>query len=426
VPTEPAAETLQLGLPFWIHGGRSLLLGIERGWWGREREEGFRAAGIRTFGIVGLLGGLSAVLAKVWGAAVIVVALGGVAAVITASYLLTAPRVGDYGTTTSFALLLAFALGALAVVGDVGVVASVAVVTAALLRLKEPLHRWLAHLEQSELQATLQLLLVAVVVLPILPNRGMGPWQSLNPYEIGLLILLIAGISFVGYFAAKTFGARRGLLLTAVLGGLTSSTAVTLSFSRMSRNSPDLMRVLAAGICAAAATMSPRLLVEVALVERSLLPSIAAPLAVLALVPLAAAVWIVRAAPAAGPETRLPLRNPLQLGMAVRYGAVLASLFLLSSAAHAWLGERGIMLVAISSGLVDVDAVSLSLAGMAGTQIPLGVAGRGIVAAALANTVAKAGLAWAIGGWAISRWVGGVLLVTCVLGIATASLLAAT
>jgi uncharacterized membrane protein (DUF4010 family) len=417
-----AEDLYRLGVALAV----ALVLGIERGWWGREREEGYRAAGIRTFGIVGLLGGLSAVLAKVWGAAVIVVALGGVAAVITASYLLTAPRVGDYGTTTAFALLLTFALGALAVVGDVGVVASVAVVTAALLRLKEPLHRWLAHLEQSELQATLQLLLIAVVVLPILPDRGMGPWQALNPRQIGVLILLIAGISFIGYFATKALGARRGLLLTAVVGGLTSSTAVTLSFSRMSRNSPALTRLLAAGICAAAGTMSPRLLVEVALVERSLLPSIAAPLVVLAVVPVAAAIWLVRAAPGAEPETRLPLRNPLQLGSAVRYGAVLAALFLLSSAAHAWLGERGILMVAMSSGLVDVDSVSLSLAGMAGTQIPSGVAARGIVAAALANTLAQARPALAIGGWAIGRWVGAVLLLALALGIATASLAAAT
>jgi uncharacterized membrane protein YhiD involved in acid resistance len=210
-----------------------LIIGIERGWERRGASEGMRTAGVRTFGFAGLSGAVAALLADELGQAVLAAALLGFAALVTASYLATARPSEDYGFTTELVLLLTFGLGAMAMSGHEIEAVAAAVVTALVLGFKRELHRSLERLEEREVRATLQLLAIALVVLPLVPNQGMGPWQALNPRTIGLLVLLIASISYVGYFAIRLLGARRGLLLTAFFGGLSSSTAVTVAFARM-------------------------------------------------------------------------------------------------------------------------------------------------------------------------------------------------
>jgi uncharacterized membrane protein (DUF4010 family) len=400
-----------------------LVIGIERGWQTRDSENGLRRiGGVRTFGVVGLLGGVAALLGESLGPAILVVAFVGLAAVATASYVLTAPRTGDYGTTTELAMLLTFGLGAMSVRGYPVEASAAAVVTAVLLSVKSQFHDMLRRLERREFYATMQLLLIAVVVLPLLPDRGFGPWQALNPRTIGLLVLLIAGVSFVGYFAVKIVGPRAGLFVTALLGGLTSSTAVTLAFSRMARVNVRLVAWLGAGIGIAAATMAPRLLIEVAVVRPALVREIAPALLAMAVVPLLAGLLIARRPAPRSEAGEVTLRNPLELDTALAYGALLALLFLLARAAHAWLGEGGVYLLAALSGFVDVDAVSLSLARMAHDELPPSLAAGGIVVAALANTAAKIVLTWLVGGWAISRWAGPILLATLLAGAATAAL----
>src|SRR5690554_864308 len=177
---------------------------------------------------------------------------------------------GDLGATTEVAALLAFLLGALAVHGLYLEAATAAVVTAVLLGSKERLHALLRNLSRLELNASLQLLVIVLVVLPLLPNQSMGPWDSINPQVIGWLVILIAGISFAGYFAVRLLGDRVGLVLTALLGGLASSTALTLAFSRMARVDSSRSALLGAGIALACGTMAVRLLIEVAVVNRAL------------------------------------------------------------------------------------------------------------------------------------------------------------
>jgi len=399
-----------------------LIVGAERGWQARAREEGRRVVGLRTFGLVGLLGGVAAVLAEAATPWLLVVVLGGVIVFVCTAYAVNAPRTEDFGATTELAVVLTFALGALAAVGHAAEAAAAAVVTAGLLGAKPVLHRWIAAVEREELYATLQLLLIAVVVLPLLPDRGFGPWDAVNPRTLGLFVLLVAGISFVGYVAVKVLGARMGLLLTAFFGGLTSSTAVTVAFARMARRDAARSTWLAAGIGIAAATMAPRLLVEVAAVERSLVPALLAPLAALALVPLAIAAVLSRRAPSPSSPEGLELRNPLQLGPAVVYGAALALVFVLVRAADAWLGEGGVYLLAALSGLTDVDAVSLSMARMAPDALDPTVAARAIVVAALANTAVKATLAAALGGRRLGVRVAWVLGPTLVVSAGVAAL----
>jgi len=384
-----------------------LVVGAERGWQARAREEGRRVVGLRTFGLVGLLGGVAAVLSDAAGSAgVLAVAFGGVVLFVTAAYAVSAPRTGDYGATTELAVVLTFALGALAAKGFALEATAAAVVVAALLSAKTTLHRWLGAVEQRELHASLQLLLIAAVLLPLLPDEGLGPWGALNPRTLGLFVLLIAGISFVGYLAVRLLGERRGLLFTALFGGLTSSTAVTLAFARMARRNAAPGVWLAAGIGVAAATMAPRLLVEVAAVNAALVPALLLPVVALTLVPLGIAAVLARSHRPRGDRSSEPLRlrNPLELGPALAYAALLAALFLGAHAARATWGDSGIYALAALSGLADVDAVSLSLARMAAGDLSEAVAVRGVVLAALSNTAVKAILAAAVGGWALGRW----------------------
>jgi uncharacterized membrane protein (DUF4010 family) len=208
-----------------------LLIGVERGWAERDEEEGTRVAGVRTFALIGLLGGAAALVAQPLGAllpALGLVALAGLFA--TAHVIHARTRPDQLGITVPVAGLLTFVLGALAAAGETAVAAAGAVVTALLLSSKPILHHWLGTLRRRELSAGLQLLLLSVVVLPLLPDQGYGPWQTLNPYRIWWMVVLIAAMSFVGYFAVKEVGARRGAVFTGLFAGLASSTALTLHF----------------------------------------------------------------------------------------------------------------------------------------------------------------------------------------------------
>jgi uncharacterized membrane protein (DUF4010 family) len=259
-----------------------------------------------------------------------------------------------------------------------------------------------------------------VVGLPLLPNRSFGPWETLNPWTLGLFVLLIAGVSFSGYGAVKLLGSRVGLLLTALLGALTSSTAVTLTFARLAQRRPDLSLQLGAGIALAAGTMAARVFVEVMVVNPALARVLTIPLAAMALVAWVA-VLVVFFCTTPHPETEaLPLRNPLELSAAVWYALLLALLFLLIRALHAWLGEPGVYPLAAVSGLADVDAVSLSLAQMARNDVPLTTATRAIIIAVGTNTMVKMLLAVLLGGWTLARWVVPILCSMLLVGAAIA------
>ncbi|MGB8703214.1 MAG: MgtC/SapB family protein [Thermosynechococcaceae cyanobacterium] len=414
--------TLRLAIALAI----GLIIGMERGWSSRDSHKGLRIAGIRSFGFVGLFGGISALLAEQFGAVVIAVSFLGLALMVGLSYGLTVQKLQDFGITTELALMITFMLGVMVGKDFAAEAVAVAVVMAALLGFKEELHRSLTHLDRKELLATLQLLLIAAVVLPLLPDRNIGPWAALNPRSIGLLVLLIAGTSYVGYFAMRLLGARLGLLATAMIGALVSSTAVTVSFGRMARRSQGSLAILGAGISLAAGTMAVRILAEVSIVNPALLPTLVPPIAVLAMVPLIAAVAIAlrqesaRQNPSAPSNSEVELKNPIELGSALGFGAVLAVLFVLIRAVEAWFGKSGIYALSALSGITDVDAVSLSLAQATKVDLPLSVATTGILIAAMVNTLVKAILATVIGGWKLARWCASILLTALVLSLAIA------
>ena len=394
-----------------------LIIGLERGWEQRFAQEGARSAGVRTFGLVGLFGGLSSIIAGHVGASFLAVALFALTSIIIVAYVLTATRSDDFGTTTELALFITFGLGALAARGLETEATALAVIIAGLLRFKGELHRSIEHLDRQELTATLQLLIIAAVILPLLPNRDLGPWQALNPRTVGMLILLVAAISYVGYFAVRLLGPRLGILASAVLGGLASSTAVTVSFSRIAKENTGAAALLGVGISLAAATMVPRLLLEIAFVNPTILPQLVPSFACVAGVPLVAAVIIARRIHSQAAVVPIEIKNPLELGAAFGFGLALTVLFLLVRGAEQWAGDAGVYIVSAISGIVDVDAVSLSLARAATQELPSPVAVNGIIIAVMVNTAVKAILATVIGGWMLARWCATILFGALSLGL---------
>ncbi|BCO30669.1 membrane protein [Thiohalobacter sp. COW1] len=382
-----------------------LLIGAERGWERRTAEEGTRLAGIRTFGLIGLLGALWALLANELGEVLLGFAFVAFTGLLIISHSRQVRADRDYGITTLVAALLTFVIGALAMRGQQAAAASAAVVTAFLLSLKPLLHAWIRRIEEPELLATLKLLLISVVLLPVLPNRGYGPWSALNPYELWWLVVLIAGISFFGYIAMRIFGAGKGTLLTGFLGGITSSTATTLHFSRLQgKGLPPPM--LAAGILIASATMFPRMLLEIVILNRSLAAPMLVPLLVMLAVALVGVFWLWRlAARKRDKPIETPLSNPFQLLPALKFALLLALVMLATEALHAWLGQRGLYIAAGISGVADVDAITLTIARMPGIEANSQAAVGAMTLAAVVNTLFKGVLAAVIGGAVLAKYV---------------------
>jgi uncharacterized membrane protein (DUF4010 family) len=396
-----------------------LLIGLERGWHerGEEGGTGARIAGTRTFGLVALVGGVSGLLARELGGVVLGLAFLGFAGLIVVAHVIATREDRDYGVTTIVAALVTFGLGALAVQGHLAVTAAGGVVTATILGLRRQLHVWEERLERRELLAIFQLLLISVVVLPVLPDRGFGPWGALNPYALWWMVVLVAAVSSLGYFGVKLAGPRRGLGLTAFFGGIASSTAVTLNFARIGGERAALRPVLSAGILVAAATMFPRMLVMAAVAHPPLATDLALPLGVMTAVALAGAGWHWRHFRASSEIEAQRFSNPLELRVALQLGALLAVVSVLAHALRAWLGDPGLYLLAAVSALGDVDAVTLSVAGMAAGALDSGVALRTVAIAAIVNTLVKGVLAGVVGGAAVARQTTPGLLATAAAGV---------
>lgn len=376
-----------------------LLIGLERGWHEREREEGGRVAGLRTFGLIGLLGGVSGLIGTALSSGLFFGLAGlGVAAALIAGHLRASRDRRDVSITSLIAGLVTFALGAATALGFTVEAAAAAVIVALLLGYKPELHRWVRAIEAAELRSALKLLLISVVVLPALPDRGFGPYQALNPYDIWWMVVLISAISFAGYLAIKIVGVSRGALVTGLLAGLASSTALTLHFSRLARRRPALAPMLAPAILLACGTMFPRMLAVAALVSPAIFRPLALPAAAMAFAVLAAAVVLHRRGANRQAEAMAAVSNPLQLGTALGFGLLLGLVMLLARWMEAQFSDAGVLAIAGISGLSDVDAITLTLARMGEGEISAALAAFAVVVAAAANSLAKGGMALAVGG----------------------------
>lgn len=367
-----------------------LLVGIERSWSDRDGEEGSRIAGLRTFSLIGLLGGVAVLLSREVGAWFVGVTFVGVAALSITAHVLDVQEDQDLGSTTAFSMMLVFVLAAWAAYGAVIPAMAVTVVVISLLGYKPALHSWLKMISPQDFYAGAKLLIISVVLLPLLPNQGYGPWQALNPFWTWLMVVLISGLSFLGFVGMKIAGERAGLIMTAIVGALASSTAVTISLARLAKKL-QRYQLFAGGVLLASAIMFLRVMIEIFVVYPGLLAKMWLPLSVMCAGLLAGFFWLwLRRGESREEVSRdIEMKNPLQLGMALQFGIVLAAVLLLSEAMKAWFGDYGIYALSVVSGVMDVDAITLSLAKSAQQQRETDVAIVGILLACATNTLVK-------------------------------------
>jgi uncharacterized membrane protein (DUF4010 family) len=415
---QPGPALVNVVAPLAIAGLAGLAVGLEREWSGHASGPGARFAGLRTMFLLGLLGGIAGLLlAAKHPAPATALVLGG-AALVVAGYV-AAVRQPDAGTdgTTEAAALMVLALGMLAGLGYLAVTGGTAAVVVLALREKTRLQRLVQRIDEIELRAAFQFAVLALVVLPLLPEGPFGPLGGIRPRALWTIVLLFSGLSFVGYLAQRIAGPGIGYPLTGTLGGLVSSTVVTLQFSRQSRREPKAAVPLAIGVLGA----STVLLVRVTLLAVALRAAVAAELlrylALPSVLGLAAlAVVLLRHAGRATPATSPPTGSPLRLGPAIRLTLLFQGVLMLMAFVRERFGARGILPSAALIGLTDVDALVLSMTSGAGaTSVTL--AAKAIAIGILSNTVLKVGLAAGLGG-ARFRWLAAAALVG--LGAATA------
>jgi uncharacterized membrane protein (DUF4010 family) len=377
-----------------------LLLGLERERSQSKDERLF--AGIRTFPLLVLAGFLAARFPERSGHWVLPAVLLSVGALAIVSYRATSRT--HAGTTTEVLAMLAPLLGATAAWGHAAAAAALAVVITLLLTLKAPLHRIAGAITEDEIVAIVKFGLVAVVLVPLLPDEPVGPYQAVVPRHVGLVVVIVCAVSLVGYLLVRLLGGRTGWALVGLLGGLVSSTAVTLSLAGRARSQPELARPLATGVLLASTVLYLRVLFLVSLFVLPLglhtAPRALIPFAVLAVFALRE--WRGSGRGAKGGEAGIG--NPVELGRALALGVLFAALLLAGRAAQVQLGAAGLWATGALGGLVDVDAVALAGARLhqQGHATPQ-AAGGAILLATAANLVLKAVIVLVAGGGAFGR-----------------------
>lgn len=396
-----------------------LLVGLERGWQTRDAEDNRRAAGFRTFALSGLLGGVTGLVALKTSAAVIGWVFLGYMGAFAAFHWLEARSEGRASVTSVVAGMLTFLLGTMAVVGDLQLAIACAVGMTVLLALREPLHRWINSLSWQEIRAVLTLLAMSFLLLPLLPNRPIDPWNAINPHRIWLLAIMIATISFAGYVAVKALGNRLGVFMAAGAGGLASSTATTLALARLAREHPSSSGLLSAGILVASGVMMLRTgAIALALNAALFSPLIPALLTAAAVLGIGAAVLWFRSVQQETPD--LQIANPLEIGTAIKLAALLAAVMLAAELVRRMFGGIGVLVVAALSGVADVDAVTISMARMAGGDVDPNTAAHAIMIAIAVNTVSKTIVAGSVGNRKVGFLVGGISAAALAAGLAVA------
>jgi uncharacterized membrane protein (DUF4010 family) len=407
---------LDLALRFAAALGLGLLLGIERE---RKRDAELFFGGVRTFALIALLGAVGAFMERElnqgW---FIIAAFVALSALVIVSYATTAAR-GELGITTEISAMLAFIVGALCGWQHVGVASVATVVCLLLLTFKDFLHRLARRVELADIEATLRFAVISVIILPLLPNQNFGPppLDVINPYKIWLMVVLIAGLNFLGYVLVKVLGNEHGLALTGILGGLVSSTAVTLSFSQRSRREPEMSSAFVRAIVIAWTIMFLRVVIMVGIINRALAASLAVALGCMALAGLLVclALWRRRAH-----ETGVVTAgaNPFELGEAIKFGLLFGIVTIVAKAAEVYLGATGLYLAGAVAGATDVDAIALSMANRATiTPESIKIAAYTIIIAVISNTLVKAGMVAFMGAPAMRRT---IVLVTLILFLAAA------
>ncbi len=392
-----------------------LLVGLERGWRERAEPDGSRTAGIRTYGAIGLLGGVMALLGTAMNTPLLLIAGFLAFAAIFGWFKFEEGRHdGNFSVTGVVAALLVFALGALAVVGDQRLAAAGGAILAALLASREWLHGALTRLSWIELRSAIVLAVMTAAILPALPDRTIDPWGGLNPWEIWFFTVLTAAISFMGYVAVRLMGPARGLLVSGLAGAVVSSTAVTVAFARIAKESASV-RALAGGACLAAMISILRVCGIVLIVQPQVLGEMIAPaLAAAATFAAIGLALLFRSTSEANPPVP---QNPFDLRALLIFALLFAVVSTLSAAATDRFGHASLLATSALSGTFDVDVAVLSALRLFGQDISPATIGISVLAALAANAAGRLSLATAAGPLSFSLPYLGASLLAALAGL---------
>jgi|TARA_R100001244_G_scaffold44182_8_gene39965 uncharacterized membrane protein (DUF4010 family) len=380
-----------------------LLIGVERGWTMRDEHRGARVAGIRTFGLVAGLGGLVALIAQSLGLVFAAILLAAMVTMLSISYARTIHEPDGRSITNYVVSLLTLCLGLLAGSGYPALAMAGAAIIAGLLAMRSELHGLLSRLGTTDINVMIRFALIALAVLPFLPDRAFGPYDAFNLQQLWLVVILVTGLSFAGYVANRIFGESHGTVVTAVIGGAYSSTAVTAALAQRLRGKESNERTLSAGIALASAVMYVRVLLLTFIIADFAFLPLAMILTPAALVAAIAGLLLLRRSGAAKTDERVDTRNPIRLLPAFFFAATVAVMSLAARWAEAKFGSSGIAYLVLIMGSLDVDAAIITLGTLPVDTITANLAGFVLAMTVLANMIFKAGVAGFTAGWKKGR-----------------------
>ncbi|GAB6073887.1 MgtC/SapB family protein [Nautilia lithotrophica] len=379
---------VQILKAFLITAVLGFIIGLERSVsFSLENEEGF--AGSRTFTLIALLGFISAYLNKYINNFLIIsfVIFG---LIVVVAYFLKVYHYSKQGTTTHIAALITYLIGVMVYYGNIHYAIFISVITVVILNLKTRLKKLETNLTQKEISAGILLLIMTFIMLPILPNKAIGPLELFNPYKTWLMAIIIASLSFIGYLGIKFFGEKKGILFTAAAGGFISSTAVSASLSAMYKEAKTSIYTYASAIAIANTLMFARVLIEVYITNPKLIKILIIPFILAFIYGIWFSYYFYKKSKN-NIQTSLEKleKNPLELSEAIKFAIIFAVIYALVEYTNKNFGNLGLYLVSFISGFTDVDAITLSLGELSKASLSFKSAAIGITTASLSNTITK-------------------------------------
>lgn len=380
-----------------------LLIGVERGWSMRGEQHGARVAGIRTFGLIAGMGGLVALIAQSLSMIMAAILLAGVVTMLSVSYARTIHEPDGLSITNFVVSLLTLCLGLLAGSGYPALAMAGAAIVTALLSMRSELHGFLHKLGSTDINVAIRFAIIVLAVLPFLPNRAYGPYDAFNPQQLWLVVTLVTGLSFVGYVANRIFGAEHGTIMTAVIGGAYSSTAVTASLAQRLRSEDSSKRTLSAGIALASSVMYIRVLLLTFILANFAFVPMAMILVPAGVVAGIAGLLMLRKSGATKSDEQVETRNPIRLLPAFFFAGTVAVMSLAARWAEAEFGSSGIAYMVLIMGSLDVDAAIITLGTLPSGMIAVNLAGFVLAMTVLANMIFKTAVVVVTAGWTSGR-----------------------
>ncbi|SDS24697.1 Uncharacterized membrane protein, DUF4010 family [Polaribacter sp. KT25b] len=366
--------------------GIGLIIGLEREYDKLKEEKGI--AGIRTFPIVTILGFSLGILTKTFTVWLLIIGLGAFILFLASNHFSQKQEEYGHGLTTNLALIATFVLGTMVSSQFYRDAVATAVIIVTLLSLKTRFRSVISNITSEELFAFIKFSIIALLILPFLPNKTYGADKLINPFEIGSIVVIVSFLNFIGYFLVKFVGSKRGIILTAILGGLISSTAVAWNYASRSKEFPELSKKYSAGIIIASAIMFPRLALLAYIFNTDILKYLAIPFGILTIVCVIATLILMRRDDNK-PDTKIKLGNPLNILNAIGFGFIYVIILFAVFYSNQFFGESGLYYSALIAGLADTDAITISMSKFSLDGENLQLASSVIIAATISNMLVK-------------------------------------